>query len=65
MAETPDPREDRPSGWPPEGTGRSRLRPLTSDDLVLTILWMLVVAGLLALLVLALPSLLSWAGRQT
>jgi enterochelin esterase-like enzyme len=64
LAKVSHTRKDRQSGWPPEGTDRSRFRPLSQDDIALTVLWVLVVAGLLALGSAFFPTLLQWAGRH-
>ena len=61
MAKVSDTQKDRPSGWPPEGTGRFRFRSLPSDDLALAILWTLVVVGLLVLALFLAPALFGWA----
>ncbi len=65
MAKPSDTRKDRPSGWPPEGTGPFRFQNLCSEDLVLVILWGLVVVGLIVLAVFVFPTLFGWGPSRS
>jgi enterochelin esterase-like enzyme len=50
-------------GWPLWRTGRSQLGRIAPEDLVLTILWTLVVAGLAMLALFAISNIFGWDGR--
>ena len=60
MARRPIPNGDRRPGWPPGRTGRFRIHPVAPDDLALTILWALVIAGLVLLSLVALFDFFGW-----
>jgi hypothetical protein len=61
LGRRPVPNGGQRPGWPPGRTGRFRINPVASDDLVLTILWTLVVAGLVLLGLFALSDIFGWA----
>lgn len=53
----------RRSGWPPVRSGRIHLHPVAPDDLALTILWILVLAGLVLLTIVTISTVFGWDSR--